>query len=145
MRVEYSEPLAAWIFPGHGTHGSCAMDECARTCFVYFSKKIVAVGESKVTTTKEQRTTQAGCTTTSAEGRAHLTAHFTAAKEPPACIYFSAFRRMRLTHSAVISKTYVKKNVGNLNEATTPARKNIQKRANCKRSIRRIKQIRERF
>ena len=40
MRVEYSEPLAAWIFPRHGTHGSCAMDECARTCFVYFSKRI---------------------------------------------------------------------------------------------------------
>ena len=36
MRVEYSEPLAAWIFPRQGTHGSYAVDECARTRFVYF-------------------------------------------------------------------------------------------------------------
>ena len=42
MRVEYSEPLAAWIFPRQGTHGSYAVhrvDGCARTRFVYFSKK----------------------------------------------------------------------------------------------------------
>ena len=34
MRVEYSEPLAAWIFPRQGTHGSYAVrsvDGCART------------------------------------------------------------------------------------------------------------------
>ena len=36
MRVECSEPLAAWIFPRQGTHGSYAVDECARTRFVYF-------------------------------------------------------------------------------------------------------------
>ena len=42
MRVEYSEPLAAWIFPRQGTHGSYAVhrvDGCARTRVVYFSKK----------------------------------------------------------------------------------------------------------
>ena len=38
IRVEYSEPLAAWIFPRQGTHGSYAVDECARMRFVYFSK-----------------------------------------------------------------------------------------------------------
>ena len=39
MRVEYSEPLAAWIFSGQGTHGSYVVhrvDRCARTRFVYF-------------------------------------------------------------------------------------------------------------
>ena len=46
---------------------------------------------------------------TSTERRAHRTAHFTAARNPAACIYFGAFRRMRLTHSAVVSKAYVKK------------------------------------
>ena len=42
MRVEYSEPLAAWIFPRQGTHGSYAVhmvDGCARTRFVYLKKK----------------------------------------------------------------------------------------------------------
>ena len=64
--------------------------------FVYFSKTyIVHVGKSKVTATKEQRTAQAGCTTTTTERRAHRTAHFTAARNPAACIYFIAFRGMR--------------------------------------------------
>ena len=40
-------------------------------------KHIVHVGKSKVTATKEQRTAQAGCTTTTTERRAHRTAHFT--------------------------------------------------------------------
>ena len=41
MRVEYSEPLAAWIFLGKVRTGHIyAVDECARTRFVYFSKKI---------------------------------------------------------------------------------------------------------
>ena len=83
-------------------------------------KNIVAVGKSKVTTTKEQRTTQAWCATSSTETRAHRTAHFTATRKPASCIYFSAFSRMRLTHSAVVSKAYVK-NVGKLREVTTPA------------------------
>ena len=72
-------------------------------------KNLVPVGKSKVKDNKEQRTTQAGCTTTNTEGRAHRTAHFTAAGKPTACIYFGAFRRMRLTHSAVVSKAYAKK------------------------------------
>ena len=65
---------------------------------------IVAVGKSKVTTTKEQRTAQAGCTTTSTERRAHRTAH--CLQQPG---NFSAFRQMRFTHSAVVSKAQVKK------------------------------------
>ena len=43
LRVEYSEPIAAWILPRQGTHGSYAVhmvDGCARTRFVYSSKKI---------------------------------------------------------------------------------------------------------
>ena len=39
MRVEYSEPLGAWIFARQGTHGSYAVDECTRMRFVYFSRK----------------------------------------------------------------------------------------------------------
>ena len=80
------------------------MDVLVRVWFI--SKKIiVAVGKIKVTTTKEQRTSRvrndqhrAACT------RAHRTAHFTAGRNPAACIYFSAFRRMQFTHSAVVSK-----------------------------------------
>ena len=66
------------------------MDPLVRVLFVS-QKQIVAVGKSKVTTTKEQRTTQAGCTTISTGTGAHRTAHFTAT------VYFSAFRRMRRT------------------------------------------------
>ena len=39
IRVEYSEPLAAWIFHGQGTHGLYAVhrvDGCARTSFCLF-------------------------------------------------------------------------------------------------------------
>ena len=110
IREEYSEPLAAWIFPRQGTHGSYAVDECARTRFVCFPKKYRGRWKNQVTTTKEQRTTQAGCTKTSTEGRApYRTAHLTAAEKPSACVYFSAFRRMRFTYSAVVSNAYVNK------------------------------------
>ena len=114
----------------------------------YFSKKYRGLWKKQVTTTEEQRTKQAGCTTTGTEERAHGTAPFTAARKPAACIYFSAFRRMQLTHSAVVSKAYVKKcrEPIFINESTTPGRKKkTQKRPNCKQSIRRTKQIRERF
>ena len=43
MRVEYSEHLAAWIFPRQGTHGLYAVhgvDGCARTRFCLFLKNI---------------------------------------------------------------------------------------------------------
>ena len=43
MRVEYSEHLAAWIFPRQGTHGLYAVhgvDGCARTRFCLFLKSI---------------------------------------------------------------------------------------------------------
>ena len=108
MRVAYSEPLVAWIFPRQVTHGSYSIhrvDGCARTRVVYVSSKfVVNVEKSKVTATQEQRTTLAGCTTTSTDRGAHYTAHFTAAGNPAACIHFSAFRRMRFTDSAVVCK-----------------------------------------
>ena len=55
-----------------------------QTRFVYSQNNVVAVGKSNVTTTKEQRTPQAGSTTTSTERRAHHTAHVTAARKPAA-------------------------------------------------------------
>ena len=36
--VEHSEHPAAWIFSRRGTHGSYAVDACARTRFVNFPK-----------------------------------------------------------------------------------------------------------
>ena len=77
---------------------------CSDAVLFISQKHIVHVGKSKVTATKEQRTAQAGCTTTTTERRAHRTAHFTAARNPAACIYFIAFRGMRFTDSAVVSK-----------------------------------------
>ena len=38
LLVEYSEHPATWIFSRQGTHGSHAVDACARTRFVNFSK-----------------------------------------------------------------------------------------------------------
>ena len=74
---------------------------------LFISQKIIeAVGKSNVTTTIEQRTTQAGCTTSSTEGCAHRTAHFTAAGKP---LHLFQRLRMQLAHSAVVSKAYVKK------------------------------------
>ena len=64
-------------------------------------KQIVAVEKCEGTTAKEQRTTQAGCTTTITERGTHLTAHLTAARNTTACIYFSVFRRMPLTRTAL--------------------------------------------
>ena len=92
MHVDYNEPLAAWIFPRQVTHGSYAVhrvDGCTRARFVYFSKKNRRRWKNKVTATKEQRTAQARCTTTSIERRAHRTAYVTAARNPAAA-YTSA-------------------------------------------------------
>ena len=86
---------------------------------------IVHVGKSKVTVTKEKRTTQAGCTTTTTERRAHRKAHLTAARNPAACIYFIAFGGMRFTHSAVGSKASKKMY---LKERTTSARHHYNNR-----------------
>ena len=101
------------------------MDILVRVLFIS-PQNVVDFGKSKATSTKEPRTAQAGCTTTSTERRAHRTAHFTAARNPAACIYFSACARVRFTHRAVISKAYVKKSTivtYQVNEPTTPARK----------------------
>ena len=147
MRVEHSEPLAFWTFPRLRTHESYAVDGCVRTCFDYFSKTISwIVGKNKATTRKEQRTTETGCTANRTDRRANRTAHFTAARKSAACIYFSAFRQMRLAHSAVVNKAYVK------NVHMEPKRSNdassekwTQKRENCKQSMHRTNQVRERF
>ena len=84
------------------------MNVLVRVLF-YFSKKYRGLWKKQVTTTEEQRTKQAGCTTTGTEERAHGTAPFTAARKPAACIYFSAFRRKRFTYNAVVSQAEVKK------------------------------------
>ena len=50
MRVEYSEPLAAWIFPRQGTHGLYAvdgMDGCSRTRLCLFLKTISCTSDKK--------------------------------------------------------------------------------------------------
>ena len=74
----------------------------------------------------QQQHKQAACTTTSTERFAPRTAHFSSSEDSPSLytvVYFSACRRMRLTHSAVVSKEYVKLwNI--INEVTTRARKN---------------------
>ena len=94
------------------------MGELVRVFFIS-QKQIVAVGKSNHD--NKRTTNSASSTTTSTERRAHRTAHLTAAGKPTASIYFNAFRRMRLTHSTVVSKAYVK-NVGKLSEVTAPAR-----------------------
>ena len=102
MSVEYSEPLAAWKLSRQGTHGSYAVHRvgvCARTRFVYFKNNIVAIGKISVTTTKQQRIAQAGCTTTSTEQRAHCTEHCTVARNLAACNIFQ-----RLPSDAVYSQ-----------------------------------------
>ena len=117
---------------------------CSHDFCLFLKKQIVAVGKSKVTTTKEQRTTQflTGCTTTSTERRAHSTALFAAARKPTACIYFSAFRWMRLSNSVVVSKAYVKKCREAKRSSDACSVKKTQKRANRKQSIRRTKKRR---
>ena len=108
MRVEYTANLSPpGFFLGKVRTGYMPyigwMDVQVRF-FVYFSKTYRARWKKQVTATKEQRPAQAGCTTTTTERRAHRTAHFTAARNPAACIYFIAFRGMRFTDSAVVSK-----------------------------------------
>ena len=88
--------------------------------FVFISPKSRGVGKRNVETTKkidqnQHQHKQAACTP-----------HSTLCSSEDSCrlytAYFSAFRQMRLSHSAVVSKAYVKG--CNLNEVTTPARKN---------------------
>ena len=107
--AEYSECLTSWVFPRQATRVSYAVHRMCSYAFVYFSKKITGHWKRTIQTTKEQRTVQTACTTTGTERRAHRTAHFVAARNPAACIYFSAFRRMRLTHNALVRKAHVKK------------------------------------
>ena len=136
MRVEYSQPLAAWIFPRQGTHGSYAVDGwmCSCAFCLFLENKSWPLEKAKSRQRKRQRT-QAACTTTSTKRRVHCTVHFTAARKPTACICFSAFRRMRLTHSAVVSKAYVEKCREAKRSSNACSVKKIQKRANCKKTI----------
>ena len=90
MRVEYCEPLAAWIFPRQGTPGSYAghigwMDVLLSVCL--FLKKTSRPRRKKQTHNKKR--------TTNSTGRVHNDQHraactpnsyFTAARNPAACI-----------------------------------------------------------
>ena len=128
--VEYSKSLAPSFF----SMQSYARIICgtqfggARTRFVYFSKITWPLGkgeESRRQKTNNQQHKQAACKTTSTGRCVHRTAHFSGSEDSRSlytAVCFSAFRRMRLTHSAVVSKAHLK--ICNLNEVTTPARKN---------------------
>ena len=80
MRVEYSEPLAAWIFPRQGTHGSYAVDnrvdECARARLLK-SEKISRTLEKQGHGNKR---------TTNSTGRLH-SGHHRAACTPHSTLY----------------------------------------------------------
>ena len=87
----------------------------------------VAVGKRKVKTKKKEHPTTAQTSGVhNDQHRAVCTLNSTLDSSEDSCslytVYFSAFRRMRLTHSAVVSKAYVKR--CKLNEETTHARKN---------------------
>ena len=125
MRVEHSEPLAFWTFPRLRTHESYAVDGCARTCFDYFSKTISwIVGKNKATKQKNseqhkqvaQRPEQTGVQTAQ---------HTLQLPGNPQRAYISApsVRCGLLTALWLVRHIYVKMYIGNLNEATTPARK----------------------
>ena len=118
---------------------------CSYALLFFARKHIVHVGKCTVTATKAHRRAQAGWTSTTTRRRAHRTALFTAARNPAACIYFSAFRRMRLTHSTVVSKEYAKQCWEGKRRNDACSLKNTPKKANWKESIRRNKQIRGRF
>ena len=82
MRVEYSEPLAAWVFPRQGTHGSYAvhrMDGYPRTRFVYFSSKCRGLWK------KQSHVNQR---TTNSTGRLHNDQHRAACT--PHCTLYSS-------------------------------------------------------
>ena len=87
----------------------------------------VAVGKRRniKTTKKEQPTAQTGGVHND-QHRAVCTPHSTLCSSDDSRslypVYFSAFCRMRLTHSVVVSEAYVKR--CNLNEVTTTGRKN---------------------
>ena len=114
--------------------------------FFYSQKNVVAVEKGKVTTTKEQRTAQAGCKTTRTERCTQRKSHFAAARNPTVCTYVSTLRRMRLTHSSVVSKANVKTIYGNnINESTTAAWNITPKREKCKQTIRQTKKVKKAF
>ena len=59
-----------------------------------------------------QQSLQAACTATTTERCAPRTAHFSSSEDSPSlytAVCFSAFRRMRLNHSAVVSKEHREK------------------------------------
>ena len=106
---------------------------CSYTFCSFFQNHVVVGTEEKSNQNKNnQQHKQAACTTTSTERCAHRTAHSSSSEDSRSlytAVYFSVFRRMRLTHSAVASKANV--NIWNLNEVTTPARKNCFQDSLC--------------
>ena len=131
MRVEYSETLATWNFPGQGTHGSYAVhrvDGLARTRFVYLSKKygVRWIKQSH----NDKRTTNSTSKVHKYLHRAACTPHSTlySSKES-----LSLHKFQRLTSDAVYSQRGGKQGIrykmyhGNLNEPTTPAWKKCTK------------------
>ena len=125
-----SEPLAASIFPmgkvrtGHMRR----MNVLVRVLFIS-QKNIVAVGKSEVTTTKEQRTTQAGCTTASTEGRAHRTAHLQLPGNPQPAYISSPSDGCSLLTALWLARH---KKCRQPKRSDACSEKNTQKRANCK-------------
>ena len=114
MRVEYSEPLAAWIFPRQGTHGLYAVhgvDGCARTRFCLFLKNISYTLEKARLRQQKNSEQHRQAAQRPPQSGVHTAQHTsqTVARNPAACIYFIACRGMRFTHGAVVSKAYVKK------------------------------------
>ena len=120
---------ALGFFLGKATHVCGTQFGGARTRFVYFSKITWPLEREEKSRRQQKKNNQqhkqAACTTTSTERLAHRTAYFSSSEDSSSlytAVYFSAFRWMRLTHGAVVSKAYVKG--WNLDEVTTPARKN---------------------
>ena len=103
------------------------VDVLVRTRFVYFSNHVGGAKRTVKPSKKEQPTAAAQTSGVhNDQHRAVFTPYSTLCSRGvtrslcTAAVYFSAFLRIRLTHSAVVSKAYVKR--CNLNEITTPAK-----------------------
>ena len=110
MRVEYSEPLAAWIFPRQGTHGLYAVhgvDGCARTRFCLFLENVYRARWKKQSHGNKR--------TANSTGRLHND-HHRAACTPHSTLHSSQesrslhlFHRLPWDAVYVVSKAQVKK------------------------------------
>ena len=124
------------------------VDVLVRTRFVYFSNHVGGAKRTVKPSKKEQPTAAAQTSGVhNDQHRAVGTPHSTLCSSDDfrslyAAVYLNAFLRIRLTHSAVVSKAYVKR--CNLNEITTPAETDT-KMSSCQQSMHRTKERRERF